>query len=254
MHIKRQHNGRGEPIDEVDKEFQDKRGYQFFSYNHPYGVNVNDMSLGSRQRKEKEQDIIELIYQIVIEQKEKLRKIKEIKSFFNELYSSSPSSSYLQRSNIITGLGQTPIIDATIPPPVTRTPLEPTTTTLLVPAPLPQEQEQKKKIITLGTDLITNLFITSTLAAEDFDKRSRAGGEGEGEDFIIIPREPSLPRPLSTATSGDNKNNNNGIRREESKPMTENTKEEEDRDDIEKHPSPKPNLATDDDGGGIDHV
>jgi hypothetical protein len=206
------------------------------------------MSLGSRQRKEKEQDIIELIYQIVIEQKEKLRKIKEIKSFFNELY--SLSSSYLQRSNIITGLGQTPIIDATIPPPVTRTPLEPTTT-LLVPAPLPQEQEQKKKIITLVTDLITKLFITSTLAAEDFDKNSGTGGEGE--DSIIIPREPSLPRPLSTATSGDNKNNNNGIRREESKPMTENTKEE-DRDDIEKHPSPKPNLVTDDDGGGVDHV
>ena len=206
MHIKRQHNGRGEPIDEeVDKEFQDKRGYQFFSYNQPYGVNVNDMSLGSRQRKEKEQDIIELIYQIVIEQKEKLRKIKEIKSFFNELYSSSPSSSsYLQRSNIITGLGQTPIIDATIPPPVTRTPLEPTTTTtLLVPAPLPQEQEQKKTIIKLGTDLFINLFITSTLAAEDFDKRSRAGGGGE--DSIIIPQEPSLPRPLSTATSGGNK-------------------------------------------------
>jgi len=256
MHIKRQHNGRGEPIDEeVAKEFQDKRGYQFFSYNQPYGVNVNDMSLGSRQTKEKEQDIIELIYQIVIEQKEKLRKIKEIKSFINELYSSSPSSSpsssYLQRSNIITGLGQTPIIDATIPPPVTRTPLEPTTTTLLVPAPLPQEQEQKKTIIKLGTDLFINLFITSTLAAEDFDKRSRAGGEGE--DSIIIPQEPSLPRPLSTATSGDNKNNNNGIRREESKPMTENTKEEE-RDDIEKHPSPKPNLVTDDDGGGVDHV
>ena len=160
----------------------------------------------------------------------------------------------MQRSNIITGLGQTPIIDATIPPPVTRTPLEPTTTTLLVPAPLQQEQEQKKTIIKLGTDLFINLFITSTLAAEDFDKRSRAGGEGE--DSIIIPREPSLTRPLSTATSGDNKkNNNNGIRREESKPMTENTKEEEeDRDDIEKHPSPKPNLVTDDDGGGVDHV
>jgi hypothetical protein len=252
IHIKRQHNGRGEPIDEeVYKEFQDKRGYQFFSYNQPYGVNVNDMSLGSRQRKEKEQDIIELTYQIVIEQKEKLRKIKEIKSFFYEL--SSLSSSYLQRSNIITGLGHTPIIDATIQPPVTRTSLEPTIP--LVPAPLPQEQEQKKKIINPGTDLFTNLFITSTLVAEDFNKRSRAGGEGE--DFIIIPQEPSLPRPLSTATSGDNKNNNNGIRREESNPMTENTKEEEveeDRDDIEKHPSPKPNLLTYDDGGGVDHV
>ena len=159
----------------------------------------------------------------------------------------------MQRSNIITGLGQTPIIDATIPPPVTRTPLEPTTTTLLVPAPLPQEQEQKKTIIKLGTDLFINLIITSTLAAEDFDKRSRAGGERE--DSIIIPQEPLLPRPLSTATSGDNKkNNNNGIRREESKPMTENTKEEEDRDNIEKHPSPEPNLITDDDGGGVDHV
>ena len=98
------------------------------------------------------------------------------------------------------------------------------------------------------------MFITSTLAAEDFDKRSRAGGERE--DSIIIPQEPSLPRPLSTATSGDNKNNNNNgiIRREESKPMTENTKEEEERDDIEKHPSPKPNLVTDDDNGGVDHV
>jgi hypothetical protein len=65
------------------------------------------MSLGSRQRKEKEQDIIELIYQIVIEQKEKLRKIKEIKSFFNELYSSSPSySSYLQRSTLSLALAR----------------------------------------------------------------------------------------------------------------------------------------------------
>jgi hypothetical protein len=81
IHIKRRHSGIGEPIDDdEDKEFRDRKGYQFFSYNHPYGV--NDLSLGSQQgRKEKEQDMIEVIYQIVIEQKEKLRKIKEIKSF-----------------------------------------------------------------------------------------------------------------------------------------------------------------------------
>jgi hypothetical protein len=56
--------------------------------------------------KEKEQDMIEVIYQIVIEYKEKL-KIKEIKSFINEL--SSFSSFSLQRPNIITSLGQIPV-------------------------------------------------------------------------------------------------------------------------------------------------
>jgi hypothetical protein len=42
--------------------------------------------------------------------------------------------------NIITGLGQTPIIDTTIPSTVTTTPLQPTNA-----PPLPQEQKQIKK-------------------------------------------------------------------------------------------------------------
>ncbi|HZC49961.1 MAG TPA: hypothetical protein VE244_12970 [Nitrososphaeraceae archaeon] len=105
VHIKKQHSGIGEPIDNYEaKEFNDRRGYQFFSHNHPYGM--NDLSPGSRQGKEKEQDIIDETYQIVIKQKETLRKIKEIKSFFQEL--SSLSFSSFQQPNIITSLEQTP--------------------------------------------------------------------------------------------------------------------------------------------------
>ena len=124
------------------------------------------MSPGSRQGKEKEQHIIDKTYQIVVKQKETLRKIKEIKSFFQELSSlSSSSSSSFQQPNIIISLGQTPIIGAISPPVVTILPFEPTPRS---PAPLPQEQEQKKMIIKLGTDFITNLFITSTLAQKSF--------------------------------------------------------------------------------------
>jgi hypothetical protein len=124
------------------------------------------LSPGSRQGKEKEQHIIDKTYQIVVKQKETLRKIKEIKSFFQELSSlSSSSSSSFQQPNIIISLGQTPIIGAISPPVVTILPFEPTPRS---PAPLPQEQEQKKMIIKLGTDFITNLFITSTLAQKSF--------------------------------------------------------------------------------------
>jgi hypothetical protein len=80
-------------------------------------------------------------------------KIQEIKSFYNELNYFSSSS---QQPNIITSLGQTPIIRPIIPP-VTTTPLQQTQ-----PAQSPQEQEQKKKNINLLTTLIANLFITST--------------------------------------------------------------------------------------------
>jgi hypothetical protein len=69
---------------------------------------VNDLFMGSWKGKEKERDIIDEIYQIVMELKENLRKIKVIKSFFYEL---SYSSSSLQQPSIITGLGQTPIIE-----------------------------------------------------------------------------------------------------------------------------------------------
>jgi hypothetical protein len=63
---------------------------------------VNDLSVGSQKGKEKERDIIDEIYQMVIGQKENLRKIKEIKSFFYELSSLSSSSS----QHTITGLVQ----------------------------------------------------------------------------------------------------------------------------------------------------
>jgi hypothetical protein len=100
---------------------------------------VNDLLVGSWKGKEKGRDVIDEIYQIVIELKETLRKIKEIKSFFYELSSLSSSS---QQPITITGLGQTPIIQPTIPPPVTTTtPLQPTPTQ---PAQSLQEQEQRK--------------------------------------------------------------------------------------------------------------
>jgi hypothetical protein len=107
VHIKRWHNGIGEPIDEEESnEIKDKMSNQFFYHNHPYSV--NDLFMGSWKGKEKERDIIDEIYQIVMELKENLRKIKVIKSFFYEL---SYSSSSLQQPSIITGLGQTPIIE-----------------------------------------------------------------------------------------------------------------------------------------------
>jgi hypothetical protein len=98
-------------------------------------------------------------------------------------------------------------------------------------------------IINLGTDLFTNLFITSTFMAPDLQRRARGLGKGEGA--IIIPQEPSL-LPYMMTTTNDN-NNNNSKKREEPNPITENTKEqeEEDRHDIEEHPSSKSNLLID---------
>jgi hypothetical protein len=166
-------------------------------------------------------------------------KIKEIKSFFNELSSLSYSSS--QRP--VTSLIQTPIIQPIIPP---------ITTTAPQPAQSSQEQEQKKMVINPESDLITNLFITSTFIAEDLQRRVRGEGEGGGEDSIIIPQEPSLSPYMMTTTSDDD-NNNCKKRAGEPNPTTENTKEqelEEDRHNIEKyhieeHPSSKSNLLID---------
>ena len=76
-------------------------------------------------------------------------------------------------------------------------------------------------IINLGTDLITNLFITSTLAAEELHRRLGGGGEG----FVTIPQEPSLSPSVNTTTSNDN--NYNSKKRGEANLSTENTKEEE---------------------------
>ena len=109
VHIKRKHSGVGEPIDEEAKEFKEKRGHQFFSYNQSYGM--NDLSMGNRLGKEKEPDIIDVMYQVVMEFKEKFRKIMEIKGFLNELSSLSSSA----RPVITSGLSQTPIIEPIIP-------------------------------------------------------------------------------------------------------------------------------------------
>jgi hypothetical protein len=234
MHIKRKHNGIGEPINEEEyKEFNDKRSNQFFSHR-----SLNDLSLESLKGKEKERDVIDECYQIVMEHKEKLRKIMEIKSFYNELSSFSSSQ---QPTIIISGPGQTPIIDTTIPP-VTTTPLQPTPTASA--SSLPKE-EHKEENINPGTALIVNLFITSTLVAQDPQRRTSGA---EGEDFIIIPREPSLP-PSITTSLDDNNNDSKKIR--EANPTIENSKEgeklEECRHDIEEHPLSKTNLLVDDD-------
>jgi hypothetical protein len=157
----------------------------------------------------------------------------------------------LQQPSIITGLGQTPIIEPIIPP-VTRTALQPTP---LASAPSPQQQEQKMMIINLGTDSITNSFITSTFMAPDLQRRAR--GLGKGEDAIIIPQEPSL-LPYMMTTTSDN-NNNSKKRGGEPNPITENTKEQElneDRHDIEEydieeHPSSKSNLLIDNEDDDI---
>ena len=82
---------------------------------------------------------------------QKMKEILEIKKFISEL---SSHSSSLQQPNIITDLGQTPLID-TIIPPVTITPLQ---STPLASAPSPQQQEQKKENTNPGSDLITILY------------------------------------------------------------------------------------------------
>jgi hypothetical protein len=161
----------------------------------------------------------------------------------------------LQQPSIITGLGQTPIIEPIISP-VTRMALQPTP---LVSAQSPQQQGQKnEKIIKLGTDLFTDLFITSTFIVPEIQRRLREVGKGGGEVSIIIPREPSLSH-MRTSTFN---NNSNSKKREEENLLTENKEQEEeqiekDSHDIEGHPLSKNELLIDnqhDDGSDVDHV
>jgi hypothetical protein len=251
VHIKRWHNGIGEPIDEEEyNKIKDMMSNQFFYHNHSYSVNY--LSVENQKGKEKERDIIDEIYQMVIERKEKLRKIKEIKSFFNELSSLSSSSS----QQPVTTLIQTPIIQPIIPPITTTAPLQ---STQPQPAQSSQEEEQEQKmmIINPGTDLITNLFITSIFMAPDLQRRARGEGEGGEDSIIIIPQEPSLPPYIRTTTSDNN--NDSKKRGVEPNPTIENTKEqepEEDRHDIEEydieeHPSSKSNLFIDNENGYV---
>ena len=242
VHIKRKHSGVGEPIDEEAKEFKEKRGHQFFSYNQSYGM--NDLSMRNRLGKEKEPDIIDVMYQVVMEFKEKFRKIMEIKGFLNELSSLSSSA----QSIITTGLSQTPIIEPIIPSPVTTNPLQPTPP---ISASAVSSQEQKKQNIKPLTAL-ANLFYTSTFMAEDLQRIIRAIAKRED---IIIPQEPSLSPYMMTTISDDN-NNSNSKKREANR-IAQNTKEEkelgEDRHYVVGQPLSKLNLLMgNSDDGDID--
>ena len=104
-----------------------------------------------------------------------------------------------------------------------------------------QEQEQKKENINPLTTSVANLFITSTLIAEDLQRRAR----GVREDIIIDP--PKLSSPTMITTTADYNNNNSKKREEEANPTIENTEEEleQDRSDIELHSSYKSSLLMD---------
>jgi hypothetical protein len=268
-HIRRKHHGTGKPIGEdgrhsiatsnADLQFIPDIIMNFKNNNNNYNMNrqvhpntfSGSLYLRNEEQTPKKRDASDEWLEFWRPIVQKMKEILEIKKFISEL---SSYSSSLQQPNIITGLGQTPIID-TIIPPVTITPLQPTP---LASAPSPQQQEQKKENTNPGTDLITNLFITSTLAAEEIHRRSRGGGEGE-EGFITIPQEPSLSPPVNIITSDDN--NNNSKKRGEANLSTKNTKKEEDQleedsHDIEGHPLSRNKLLIDNknDGVGVDHV
>src|SRR5215208_7944711 len=261
-HIGRKHQGIGQPVreDGMHSVTMSNANLQFIpdmmmslqnnnnNYKMNHQVHPNSFSRSPYLRKEedtpKKRDVLDEILEFRRPMTQKMKEIMEIKNTINEFFSYSSSS--LQQPSIITGLGQTPIIEP-ITPPVTRTALQPTPP---ASAPSPQQQEQKnEKIINLGTDLITNLFITSTFMVPDLQRRLR--GLGKGEDAIIIPQEPSL-LPYMMTTTNDN-NNNSKKRGGEPNPITENTKEQElnenrhdiEEYDIEEHPSSESNLLID---------
>ncbi len=161
----------------------------------------------------------------------------------------------MQQPNIINGLGQIPITDPVIPP-LTRTTLQPTSLT----SSAQQQGQKNEKIIKLGTNLIADLFITSTFIVPELQRRLRELGKGGGraEDSVIIPREPSLSPYMGTSIFN---NNNNSKKREENLP-SENKEEkqqqfEEDSHDIEVHPLSKNELLIDNEhneDGDVDHV
>jgi hypothetical protein len=243
------------PIEFIPDRMMSLQNNNNNNYNTNHQIYPNTFSGSLYLRKEeqtpKKRDALNESLEFWRPMAQKMKEIMEIKNTINEFFSYSSSS---QQPNIITSLGQIPIID-TIIPPVTITPLQPTP---LASAPSPQQQEQKKENTNPGTDLITNLFITSTLVSEEIHRRSR-GGEGE-EGFITIPQEPSLSPPVNNITSDDN--NNDSKKRGEANLSTKNTKKEEeqleeDSHDIEGHPLSRNKLLIDNknDGcGGVDHV
>jgi hypothetical protein len=164
--------------------------------------------------------------------------IQEIKEMFEIINSLKEISSFSSQQPVIASLGQTLTKDKIIPPVTTTNPLQPTPT---ASAPAPQEQEQKKENINPLTTSVANLFITSTLIAEDLQRRAR----GIREDIIIDP--PKLSSPTMITTTADYNNNNSKKREEEANPTIENTEEEleQDRSDIELHSSYKSSLLMD---------
>jgi hypothetical protein len=176
---------------------------------------------------------------------QKMKEILEIKNFLNEF------SSCLSQPHIVTNLSQTPITRPTIPP-VTTTPLQQSPSQPVQSQPEQGQEQKNEKIINPRTDLITDLFITSTFMAPDLQRRARGVGERE-QHSINIPQEPSLPPSMITTAPHDDNNNNCKKRGGEPNPITENTKEQElkeDRHDIEEYhieelPSSKSNLLID---------
>jgi hypothetical protein len=265
-HIGRKHQGTGKPIGEdgthsitmsnaaiqfiPDMMMSLQNNNNYYELNHQ--VHPNSFSRSSYLRKEedtpKKRDVLDEIIEFWRPITQKMKEIMGIKNTINEFFSYSSS---LQQPSIITGLGQTPIIEPIIPP-VTRTALQPTP---LASAPSPQQQEQKnEKIINLGTDSVTNSLITSTLMVPDLQRRLR---EGKVENLVIAPLELSPPTLIITTTYD---NNNNSKKREQANLSTENTKEEEELEEdshyIEGHPLSRHKLLIDNehDGGGVDHV
>jgi hypothetical protein len=280
-HIGRKHQGIGQPVreDGTHSITMSNAAMQFIpdmmmslqnnnnNYELNHKVHPNSFSSSSSLIKEedtpKKRDAVDGWLEFWRPMARKMKEIQEIKNTINEFSSSSSSS--LRQPSIITGLGQTPIIEPIISP-VTRTALQPTTTTTttaaatttttLASARSPQQQEQKnEKIIKLGTDLLTNLFISYTFKVPDFQRRLREG-EGKVKDLVIAPIELSPTTPITTTPD----NNNNSKKIEQANLSTENTKEEELEEDnhyLEGHPLSRHKLLIDnehDDGAGVDHV
>jgi hypothetical protein len=257
IHIERKHQRRGQPIREDgwysthtstathfipnmmslqnDNNYhQNQRYQQTLSSASPYSKIEENTS----KKRDTQDEILESWWSLA----QKMKKILEIKKTFNEFSSFSSSS---QQPNIITSLGQTSIIEPIIPA-VTRTALQPTP---LASAPSPQQQEQKnEKIINLGTDSVTNSFITSTCMVPDLQRRLR---EGKLENLVIASLELSPPTPIITTTYD---NNNNSKKREQANLSTENTKEEEELEEdshyIEGHPLSRYELLIDNEHDG----
>ena len=280
-HIGRKHQGIGQPVreDGTHSITMSNAAMQFIpdmmmslqnnnnNYELNHKVHPNSFSRSSSLRKEedtpKKRDAVDEWLEFWRPMAQKMKEIQEIKNTINEFFSYSSS---LRQPSIITGLGRTPIIEPIIPA-VTKMALQPATTTTtrtttpLASARSPQQQEQKnEKIIKLGTDLLTNLFISITFKVPDFQRRLR---EGKVKDLVIAPLELLPTTPITTtpnSTTPDNNNNSKKI--EQSNLSTENTKEEELGEDnhyLEGHPLSRHKLLIDNEhddagGGGVDHV